>query len=170
MTLMFVPCAILAAAVTMVEPLRERTTDRAWDAIIQRFDGVPAAVAREVRTESGGRPIAVAGVGSVWAFYGRELKGRPEYVPVGYSLADGRALWRFAPDLRARADAALWMRNLRQSGAAFVVLVTGEQLRPVERTWCENDPTHFAPVYVTPQRAVFRVTENSSAGRTAFNR
>jgi hypothetical protein len=93
----------------------------------------------------------------VWAFYGRELRGRPEYVPVGYPLAEARSRWRFAPDLRERADATLWRRNLRESGAPFVVLVSGEQMRPIERSWCERDPGHFQPVYVTGRRAVYRV-------------
>ena len=151
-------CAIVAAAVTAVEPMRERMADVTWDTMIRRFDGVPASVVREVLVESGRRPIAVAGMTSVWPFYGREMKGRPEYVPIGYPLARARELWHFAPDQRASADAGLWMRNLRESGAPFVVLVTGERLRPIEREWCEHDPAHFAPVYVTAQQAVYRVT------------
>jgi hypothetical protein len=147
----------MAAAVMLVEPMRQRITDRSWDTIIQRFDSIPAAVAREVRSESGGRPIAVAGTVSVWALYGRELDGRPEYVPVGYPLANARALWRFAPDVRERASAELWRRNLKESGAPFVVLVSGERFKPVERDWCASDTAHFTPVYVTAQRAVYRV-------------
>jgi hypothetical protein len=151
-------CAVLAFAVTAVEPGREANTDRVWDAILLHFDNLPSSVVRDLRERSGGRPIACAGLLSVWAFYGRELNGRPEYVPVGTALATTRDLWRFAPDSRAQPDAALWMRNLKASGAPFVVLITGKRLQPVERSWCERDPAHFAPVYITADRAVYRVT------------
>jgi hypothetical protein len=159
--------AIFAGAVTLVDPLRERAADRAYDATVEQFDGVPSTVARAVCTESAGKPIAVAGAMSVWALYGRDLRGRPEYVPVGSSLSDARSPWRYAPDPRDRADSSLWMRNLRASGAPFIVLVTGARLHPIERTWCERDRAEFTPVYVTARRAVYRIRPPGLEGLTA---
>jgi len=152
-------CALLAAAVTLVEPLRQRLEDRTWDTCLEWVDSVPSGLAHELRTQSAGRPIAVTGTFSVWALYGRELDGRPEYVPVAAPLSDTRTAWRFRPDRRANADAGLWKRNLRISGAPYVVLLSGERLHMVERAWCESDPSHFVPVYLTPSCAVYRVTE-----------
>jgi hypothetical protein len=152
-------CALLAAAVTVVEPLRQQLEDHTWDSYLKWVDSVPSGLAHELRMESGGRPIAVAGTYSVWALYGREFDGRPEYVPVAAPLSEAREPWRFRPDRRASADAGLWKRNLEISGAPFVVLMSGERLNVVERAWCESDPSHFVPVYLTPTCAVYRVTE-----------
>ena len=94
--------------------------------------------------------------------HGRVVRRRPSLRvarPVAAPLSDARAAWRFRPDRRASADAGLWNRNLEISGAPFVVLMGGERLHPVERAWCESDPSHFLPVYLTPKCAVYRVTE-----------
>jgi hypothetical protein len=152
-------CVLVAAAVTLVEPLRQQLEARTWDRYLEWVDSVPSELARELRTESAGRPIAVTGTYSVWALYGRELDGRPEYVPVAAPLSDTRAAWRFRPDQRTSADAGVWKRNLGVSGAPFVVLLGGERTHLVEQDWCESDPSHFMPMYVTPRCAVYRVTE-----------
>lgn len=83
----------------------------------------------------------------------------PRLVLLDAPLSDTRAAWRFRPDRRTSADAGLWKRNLGISGAPFVVLLSGERLNLVERAWCESDPFHFVPVYLTPRCAVYRVTE-----------
>ncbi len=137
---------VLALAVAVVEPRRQRAFERAWDAFACRVHNLTAAQVREVRARAAGRPIALTGVDLSWAYWGRDFSGRPVYLPVDRDWREGPHAWDFQPSRRALADRARWLGNLARSGAAVVVVGSpGEWCREryVEGDWCMGDSARF---------------------------
>jgi hypothetical protein len=136
----------LALAMSFVEPGRERVAEMVWSGYVDHFRSAPLGAIRALREDVNDRPIACVGVYAWWPFYGREFSGRPIYVPVGMSWAQGSRPYHFEPDPRDRADHALWLANLAQSGAKAVVIGTGNDSTwtpPIEERWCTEDTARF---------------------------
>jgi hypothetical protein len=136
----------LALTMSLVEPGRERVADLVWSGYVDHFRSAPLGAIRALREEVKGRPIACVGVYAWWPFYGRDFTGRPVYVPVGMSWAEGSRPYHFEPDPRDRADRSVWLANLEQSGAKAVVIGTGNDSTwtpPVEAQWCAEDTARF---------------------------
>jgi len=150
----------LALVVAAVEPRRERAAAHAWDGYAQRIHNLSYAQVQQVRALAGGRPIALAGLDSWWAYYGRDFSGHPLYVPVARDWDAARAAWDFQPDRRADADSARWRRSLARTGAAVVVVGSpGERCltRYVEGRWCATDTASFARRFGAHCDTVFAV-------------
>src|SRR6185503_17561240 len=100
---------LLGAGVTVVDPLRERLTDDINEGYIERFQQLTAAQTRVLRTQSDGRPIALAGLFSLWPFYGRDFSGYPVYVPLDLGWEEASRPYRFLTDPRSAPDRERWL-------------------------------------------------------------
>lgn len=161
---------LLAFAVAFVDPMRERIEAKAWDGFLHQVHSLSWERFADLRAKSEGRPIAIAGAPSWWAAHGRTFAGRAVYVPVGERWDAAQGAFRFLPETRRRPDHALWLENLRRSGARYVVVTAlGDSCERVleESAWCRDDTARFERIDTLACAAAYRVkfAAPAAAGR-----
>ncbi len=157
---------LLAMAVAWVDPQRERIEATAWNGFLARIPNLRWETMRKLRTESGGRPIAVTGTASWWALYGRDFSGHPAYVPLAIDWAASREPFHLTQEDRSQPDHERWLANLRASGARFAVISgVGDFCDAIpEQAWCTGDTTRFAALDAERCTVAYRIRDAAAAG------
>ena len=159
----------ISFAVAIVDPLREAGEARAWDGFLPRIQNLRWEPLRKLREDSRDRPLAIVGPASWWALYGRDFSGRPAYVPVASRESETDRPFRLLPENRQGADHDLWLANLRESGARYVVISgLGDSCDAIpEQAWCRDDTARFQRVDSARCTVAYRVRETAAVSPAA---